>query len=363
MIEINLVPESFYRAKRLRKILAVAIGGGILGAAIMVLLYAFTLARVTILNNEISMLEREQKIYEKTLAEIENINKKTKMVDERIKSINDLQEQQVAWILMMDEFGRSVPNNLWISSLTNKMEGGGFRTFSCDGISLFKEVIADFLIKINTGSCFRNAVLISYTEISAVGLKAYSFRISFQSVEEAKLRPPKQIEINSVAKTGIEGVTYINKEFNCSLSRIENWLIADKTPLSNLLCVITREKKQLSGRFSPNVSLAVENVKKPFASSKEYAQSIEAMVKKTFSGYAKFGERELIINDLKCYEVTITYKTSSSLVKGKTLDLKQRRIYFIKNGVGYVVCCTDVQSGFDKSREDFESIINSFKVL
>ena len=363
MIEINLVPESYYKAKRLKKILALAIGGGIIGAAIMVVLYGIAFTRVAILKGDISKVEQEQKVYEKTLAEIDTINKKTKLVEDRLGSINSLQEQQVIWILIMDEFGKCVPNNLWIRSLTNKLEGGGFRTFSCDGVSLFKEVIADFLIKLNSGTCFKNANLVSMTETTAVGLKAYSFRITFQSVEDAKLRPPKQVEINSVSKTGVEGVTYVNKEFNCSLSRIENWTITDKTSLSNLLCVLTRDKKIMSGRFSPNVSLAIEKLKKPGASSKEYAQSVEAMVQKSVTGYYKSGERELMVNDLKCYEVIIAYKASSRLEKGKYIDLKQRRIYYTKNGIGFVVSCTDVLSGFDRSREDFESIINSFKVL
>ena len=48
MIEINLIPESYRKSKRLKQILALAIGGGILGATVMIGLYVYTFAQVSI---------------------------------------------------------------------------------------------------------------------------------------------------------------------------------------------------------------------------------------------------------------------------------------------------------------------------
>ena len=55
-------------------------------------------------------------------------------------------------------------------------------------------------------------------------------------------------------------------------------------------------------------------------------------------------------------------KSPSMMEAGKQLDMRQRRVYFVKGNYGYVISCTDVVSGFDVTREDFESIINTFRV-
>ena len=363
MLELNLVPESYFKAKRMARILAVAIGGGILLIAILAMFYVYTMSQISNLKGDISRVELEKKKYAKTLADIELLNSKTKAVEERLKSIDELQEQQALWILLVDDFGKCVPNNLWVISLNNKREAGGTRTFSCSGISLFKEVIADLLVRLNSSKFYRNVSLSTMAETTSAGLRAYNFRITFTSIEDNKVLPQRLVGIKEAGKTGIFDGTYVNTTLGCSLSKSEGWNISDKTPLPNMLAVITRERKQNSGKFSPNVTLASERLKEQFKDSKLYALSVEESLKKTVQGYGRISEREIFIKNLRCYETVIIFRSPSRLESGKQLEIKQRRVYFVKNNTGFVISCTDATSGFESGREDFESIINTFRVL
>lgn len=289
MIEINLLPESFYKSKRKKQLILIITGAAFVAAAVLVGLYVLAFMRVTILNGRIETIEAQQKSFEKVLFEIDNIKKSRKFLEDRKGSIRELQEAQVYWVLILDDFNKCIPNNLWLNSFTNKVEAGGSRTFSVDGIALFKEVVADFISNLNSSALFKNANLVSLTETIASGAKVYSFKLTFQSIEESKIKPPKAIEINDVSQTGVQGSTYINKEYQCSLSKTEGWNIDNTTALAgvvNILVVIKKEKKAIEGRFTPNVSLAVEKLPE-LISSKEYALLVEKNLQKKMLGYVK----------------------------------------------------------------------------
>ncbi len=362
MLELNLVPDSYFKAKRMARILAIAIVSAVLLVAIMALIYLYMVTQVSNTKGDISRVEVERTKYAKTLADIELLNAKTKAVEERLKSIDDLQQEQALWILLVDDFGKCVPNNLWIISLNNKKEVNGTRTYTCSGMSLFKEVIADLLIRLNSSKFFRNVSLSTMTDTTAAGMRTYNFRITFTSIEDSKILPPKIIGIKEAGKTGIFDGTYVNTELGCILSKSAGWTVSDKTPLSNILAVITRDKKKNSGKFSPNVTLASGKITERYKNSKDYAFAVEESIKKSVKGYGRVAEREVFIRNLRCYETVIIFRTLSKLETGKQLEMKQRRIYFVKNSVGFVITCTDISSGFDASWEDFESIINTFRV-
>jgi len=359
MIEINLLPESYFKAKRKKQIIAAVIGGGILLAICLVVLYLFTLMNIASLNSKIEKVEKERKEFDKILTEIDNIKKTKAVVKERLDAINELLDSQVVWPLLLYNFNKTIPNNVWLTSLTNKIEAGGFRTWTVDGISLFKEAVADFISNLNQpNGLFRNANLVTLVETTISGKVVYSFKLTFQSIEEAKIKPPKEVGINDVSKTGIYGNTYVNTEYKCSLFVPEGWLMKEDP---SKLVLITKEKKGVSEKFTPVVDLVVVKLKNTLT-SEEYLNSVRKNFGKLFKNYKEISKRKIAVNNLECFEIVFNWQTKSNVERNTLITLRQKQIYYVKDKYAYVLTFTDVDERFRDNLDDFNIIMSSFKV-
>ncbi|OGF45913.1 MAG: hypothetical protein A2452_06250 [Candidatus Firestonebacteria bacterium RIFOXYC2_FULL_39_67] len=362
LIEINLLPESYYKAKRLKQMIALGILIVIVVVTGMVGLYLVTLAQVQTLKSQIKEVESKQQEFTQTLIEMENIKKTNASVKEYLDVINELKDKQVYWLLILDSFNKTIPNNIWLNSLSNKVEAGGVRTFTATGVALYKESVADFATNLNESTgFFRNAFVSSMTEAVVNGRISNNFVLSFQAIEDAKIRPPKQMVVQDVSKTGVYGNNYINKEHNCSLFVPDGWRIGDSIASSNVLAVIVKEKRDIKSKYTPMVTLAVEKLSKPNITSKEFQEANEVKFSK-WQGYKKISEKEFTINGEKVYDLGFRWLTKSKSEKNKTVTLEQRQIFCVKGGKGFIITCSDSEEGFRNSKEEFGIIFNSLRV-
>jgi len=362
LIEINLLPESYYKAKRLKRIIAFAVIGVIVVVAVMVGLYAVVLTELTTLNNEIKVVETRQQEFIKTLNEIDNIKKTKAQVDEYLGVITDLKDRQVLWPLILDNFNKTVPANVWLNALNNKSDAGGFKTFTVTGVGLFKESVADFVSNLNepTGF-FKNAFLVSMSEAAINGRMSYTFTISFQTIEEAKIKPPRQMSIGDVGSTGTYGNNYINIEYGCSISAPDGWKINDKGLTSNVLLLMIKEKRDIKAKFTPIVTLSVEKL----PGDKMTPKQVQILNQKKYSGwpgYQKISEKEFTINGEKVYDLEFSWLTKTKNEKNKNLTLRQRQIFYVTGSKVFVITCSDVDESFNENRDEFGIIFNSFRV-
>jgi len=362
LIEINLLPQSYFKAKRLKKIIVLAVLGVIVVVAVMVGLYTIVLAQLSTLNNEIKKVETRQQEFIKTLNEIDNMKKTKAQVDEYLGVITDLKDRQVLWPLILDSFNKTVPSNIWINALNNKPDAGGVRSFNVVGVGLFKESVADFVSNLNDpAGFFKNASLVSMAEAIINGRASYNFTISFQTIEETKIKPPRQMSIGDVGSTGIYGNNYINVEHGCSISAPDGWKINDKGLSSNVLLVMTKEKRDIKSRFTPLVTVSVEKVTDEKFTAKQM-QEINQKKYSNWPGYRKLGEKEFTINGEKVYDLEFNWQTKGTKDKSKALTLRQRQIYHVKKDQGFVITCSDVEDTFSENKDEFGIIFNSFKV-
>ena len=143
-IEINLLPESFYKAKRKKKLIILLVGVCIVFLAIVLGVYFKKVIELAKINKEIHQVEEEQKKYEQILKEIEQINKDRKLVAEKEKVISSLQNQQIKWPRFLYNFNQAVPNLMWVKSLTNTSQGN-LRRFTLKGNAVNKNTVTKFL--------------------------------------------------------------------------------------------------------------------------------------------------------------------------------------------------------------------------
>ncbi|OGF48652.1 MAG: hypothetical protein A2231_01470 [Candidatus Firestonebacteria bacterium RIFOXYA2_FULL_40_8] len=362
LIEINLLPESYYKAKRLKQMIALAILIVIVVAASMIGLYLVTLAQVQTLKSQIKDVEAKQQEFTQTLIEMENIKKTNASVKEYLDVINELKDKQVYWSLILDNINRTIPHNVWLNSLNNKVEAGGVRTFNATGVGLYKESVADFATNLNESTgFFKNAYVLSMTEAVVNGRISINFTMSFQAIEDAKVRPPKQMVVQDVSKTGVYGSNYINKEYNCSLFVPDGWKLSDSKSSSNILAVVVKEKRDVKSKYTPTVTLAVEKLPKIDFALKEFKAISETKFSK-WQGYKKLGEKEFTINGEKAVDLEFSWLTKSKSEKNKMITLMQRQIYCVKGNNGFIITCSDSDDGFRNNKEEFSILFNSFKV-
>lgn len=143
-IEINLLPPSYFEAKKRQQMILLGIAGGILVVALFIGFNVMKFVQANNLKRQIAQVEEEQKKYETVLTELERIRQQKTQVEEREKLLDELLTRQARWPNFLVQFGRATPDSIYLMSLKNG--GGADRlTFTVDGRALSKQAVADFL--------------------------------------------------------------------------------------------------------------------------------------------------------------------------------------------------------------------------
>lgn len=181
-IKINLLPESFYKARKKKQLIFLsAIVGGVL-VVILIAMYIFKISQINSLKKEIAKIKTEQSKYTETLNKIDAIKRDKADLEERLKVINTLLETQVTWPKLLNEINLVVPANLWLKVVTNKHEVAG-KSFSVEGTAVSKSAVADFLYNLQKSDYFTNVVLITLTDTG----KSTADRVSFKIICNSKI--------------------------------------------------------------------------------------------------------------------------------------------------------------------------------
>lgn len=148
MIRINLMPRE-ERAKK-RKMptmkmpnLSAAVPLVVLGVVGSAIGFVHTLQtrEVGRLESEIATLRAESESYKPQLEKIRQITQKRQDVTARLDIIANLDQERYFRVKLMDEVARSVPENLWLSKVS---EQGG-RRFELEGVTFSNFIVAHFM--------------------------------------------------------------------------------------------------------------------------------------------------------------------------------------------------------------------------
>ncbi|MEK6646152.1 MAG: PilN domain-containing protein [Candidatus Firestonebacteria bacterium] len=180
MITINLLPEKYYKARKLKQLLAILIVGGSVIVAVLIFLYFIQVKNVAKLNKQIKEVEVEQEKYRPILEKMEMIKNKEAFLQSRMKVLKELTTKHSVWPRLLDDLNRVVPFNIWLTKVDSKAQAKG-RIFTIDGISLSKEGVADFMTNLQKSTYFENVVLLSLAESFVSGMSQVSFRITCSS--------------------------------------------------------------------------------------------------------------------------------------------------------------------------------------
>ena len=177
MITINLLPEKYYKARKLKQLLAISIVGGGVILVVLIFLYLIQVKNVAKLNKQIKEVEIEHEKYKPVLEKMEMIKSKEAFLQSRMKVLKELTTKHSVWPRLLDDLNRAVPFNVWLIKVDSKAQAKG-KFFTIDGIGLSKEGVADFMTNLQKSDYFENVSLLSLVESSTAGISQVSFRIS-----------------------------------------------------------------------------------------------------------------------------------------------------------------------------------------
>jgi type IV pilus assembly protein PilN len=174
MAKINLLPwREAYRKEKKEQFLAV-IGGIVVISGLIAYLWIASVesaienqqARNRLLDNEIATLETQVK-------EIANLKKVRDDLLARIKIIQDLQGTRPLIVRYFDDFARSIPDGVFITSMSKQGP-----TVSIEGVAESYNRVATLMRNLDTSDWFSGANLTSVIAAPAEGEQAQSFKIT-----------------------------------------------------------------------------------------------------------------------------------------------------------------------------------------
>lgn len=187
MAKINLLPwREAYRKEKKEQFLAV-MGGVIVLSGLIAYLWIASVessienqqARNRLLDTEIAALEKQVK-------EIANLKKVRDDLLARIKIIQDLQGTRPLIVRYFDDFARSIPDGVFITSMSKRGS-----TVSIEGIAESYNRVATFMRNLDTSDWFAGANLTSVIAAPAEGEQAQSFKITVNTSVPGDVAAPE----------------------------------------------------------------------------------------------------------------------------------------------------------------------------
>ncbi len=183
MMEINLLPHrEARRAADLRETIGVLVLGlAIVGGGISLTDkgvqsdLAAAEASVAQLKADIARYEPQKKL-------VKTFKKRKKQLQSKLDVIDSLEQARNGPVRVLDELSQSVPDRLWLTSISTKGKG-----IKLEGQSLDTGVVADFLRGLNASPFFKNVDLDKTSGGKVVkGVRLVNFEIRADMTSPAK---------------------------------------------------------------------------------------------------------------------------------------------------------------------------------
>jgi type IV pilus assembly protein PilN len=148
MIRINLLPHR--EAKRKQKqaaFVAMLVLGGLLGAAVVLLVGGWNASRIAIQEGRNSVLKAENARLDKTIKDIATLKDEINALKSRQQAVEDLQGDRNQPVYLFDELVRQTPEGVYLKSF----EQGGQRVI-LNGYAQSQERVAELLRNLSGNS-------------------------------------------------------------------------------------------------------------------------------------------------------------------------------------------------------------------
>jgi type IV pilus assembly protein PilN len=174
MAKINLLPwRQAYREEKKREFITILFGVALLSALCAYIWISSVEAAIDNQNSRNKLLQDEIAKLEEQVKEIAEIKKVRADLLARIKVIQDLEGTRPVIVRYFDDFVRSIPDGVFITSMSKK---GG--TITLEGVAESYNRIAAFMRKLEESEWFADPKLSSVAAAPSEGEQANSFKMT-----------------------------------------------------------------------------------------------------------------------------------------------------------------------------------------
>lgn len=164
MIKINLLPKEERRRRAPTSSLALLLPlAGLLALAAMGYGWYWLHAEIGGLQTGIQQTQAELKRFEELAKQVDQYQKEKKLLEEKIKVIEQLVAAQSGPVQLVDEVSRALPNEVWLTALTRTG-----KKLDISGIAFSNFSVAAFMTNLGKASAFVSNVDLVVSEKGVV---------------------------------------------------------------------------------------------------------------------------------------------------------------------------------------------------
>jgi type IV pilus assembly protein PilN len=190
MIKINLLPVRAAKKKETAKQqLFIFVFSLIILLTLAAVLYSMTLVKIKSTRDDIEKSNKEIQRLKLLIGEIDNIKKLQDEVKKKLDVLNRLRQEKTGPAIRLAKLSDATPEKLWLTKYTEK-DGNVL----ISGIALNEELIAAFMLKLQSSNEFANVELLVSEQVELKelnGEKAKKFDISCALKSFKKEEPAK----------------------------------------------------------------------------------------------------------------------------------------------------------------------------
>jgi type IV pilus assembly protein PilN len=173
MIKINLLGEKVDNTALYLLQLFIGAMLILLTIAVCVVIHDGSRNKVEGLKAEKLLLERRLSQLEKKTKEVEDLERKRKLLREKLQTIAVLKAKKHGPVHILDDLNTALPERSWLRSL--KQKGG---TLEVKGVALDEQTIANYMNQLKTRPLFSSVDLVLSTEFARDQVKLKEFTLS-----------------------------------------------------------------------------------------------------------------------------------------------------------------------------------------
>jgi type IV pilus assembly protein PilN len=177
MIRINLLPvREVEKGVKSRKIILIAVAAILIEALALGAWYKFfRLDEIQVKDKRISEYTKKISDLQALAEELKKYKAEAEDLDRRLRVIYTLQRAQMGPVRVLDELSKSIPGQLWLTSLKEK-EG----KMEIKGIAIDNPTIANFMTRLEKSGVIRNVELVVSQQLERKDIVLKEFTLTCQ---------------------------------------------------------------------------------------------------------------------------------------------------------------------------------------
>jgi len=180
MIRINLLPSRRARRTMTLRVGFQSTGIFVVGVVVLVLLieglsWYWLQTRLRDLRQEKLTAERELVVLKKKVKEVENYEKDKRVYEDRIAVIQKLKKNQQGPVRILDRISFELPDQVWLTSLTQAGEG-----ITLDGMAMTNAALVKYVNNLKQSLLFTDVQLLESRQTTDFNMAVYKFQITFK---------------------------------------------------------------------------------------------------------------------------------------------------------------------------------------